>query len=344
MNETAIQILASGEFPLLAGVYQWGIDLIKIIQRIESPLLTGIMKAVTAMGTEYLYVPLLFVIFWCVDEKKGLRLGLILLVSVWANLSLKAFFGQPRPYTLDPSVGRAFEPSYGLPSGHAQMSVSFWVPLAVWGVKAGAKRGPLIIGGAACIILLIAFTRLYLGVHFPTDILAGWLCGGVIVGAYFLLEKRAVSFLAAAGTRPGKRVSALCVAAAALAMNAVYPADKSLSALLLGFGLGYVMMSASFPFAARGRIRGKKPRYPALALRCILGFAGTGLIYAGLTLILPGKTSLFAGSPYWGAASPYYELGRFIRYGVLGLWVAAGAPKVFLWAGLASAEPGDDTA
>jgi membrane-associated phospholipid phosphatase len=331
MNETVIQILAADELSLLAVLYQWGIAVIKIIQKIESPALTGIIKVITSMGTEYLYVPLVLIIFWCVDEKKGLRLGLLILVSGWINLSLKNLFKQPRPYTLDPSVGRAFEPSFGLPSGHAQMSLTFWIPMALWVGKPGKRGRPLIIGGAAFIILLIAFTRLYLGVHFPTDILAGWLLGGIVLTVYFLLEKHLGSFFRAAS----RRTMILCVAGAALLMNALYPGDKSLPALLLGFGLGYSIMRSSFPFAARGTINGKKPGPLVLALRCVLGFAGTAVIYLGLRLILPGGDSFFADLPSWGAASPYYELGRFIRYGVLGLWVSAGAPKVFLNLGLA---------
>jgi hypothetical protein len=59
------------------------------------------------------------------------------------------------------------------------------------------------------------------------------------------------------------------------------------------------------------------------------------VVYYVLYLILPGEASLFKDLPYWGAASPYYELGRFIRYGLIGLWAAAGAPWFFLRLGLA---------
>jgi hypothetical protein len=115
----------------------------------------------------------------------------------------------------------------------------------------------------------------------------------------------------------------------------------------LGFGLGYSIMLSSFPFAARGTINGNKPGPVRLALRCAVGFAGAALIYLGLRFILPGKDSLFADLPSWGAASPYYELGRFIHYSILGLWVSAGAPKVFLKLGLAgqtdAAGSGEDT-
>jgi hypothetical protein len=153
--------------------------------------------------------------------------------------------------------------------------------------------------------------------------------GGVVLTGYYFFEKRLGGFFA------GRRSRNLCVAAAALLMTTLYPADKNLPALLLGFGLGYSIMIDSFPFAARGMVNGKKPGPLFLALRCGLGFAGAAVIYLGLRLVFPGRDSLFAELPLWGAASPYYELGRFVRYGLLGLWTSAGAPRVFLNLGLA---------
>jgi membrane-associated phospholipid phosphatase len=292
------------------------------------------METITALGGVYFYLPLLFIIFWCVNEKKGFRLGLVFLVSVWINLFFKDFLKQPRPFNLDPSLGLAFEPSPGIPSGHAQMSLVFWVFMAVWVIRENPlrkRRRPLIMAGAAFIILLIAFTRLYLGVHFPTDILAGWVLGAVILGLYFLTEKKLSPLFARAGRRPGN----LCLALAAFLMTLLYTGERRLPAIFLGFGLGDSLMFSSFPFEAGGPGRTNIPRPLLLALRCILGFAGTAAVYLGLRLMLPGEDSLFAGFSQWGKASPYYELGSFIRYGLLGLWISAGAPRVFLKLGLA---------
>jgi membrane-associated phospholipid phosphatase len=333
MNEEIIWIMAGdADAPrYFDGVYQWGLDLIRIIQKIESPALTAVIKAFTSLGSAYFYFPLLLIIFWCIDEKKGLRLGLLLLVSTWVKLFLKDLLKQPRPFNLDPSVGLAFEPTYGIPSGHAQMSLVFWTLMAVWGKTLRERFKPFAAAGTACIILLIAFTRLYLGVHFPTDILAGWLLGGIILGLYFLTEKKFSALFLAAGRRPGN----LCLVAAAFLMTVLYTEDRRLPAMLLGFGLGYSLMLSSFPFKAGGAAGAKIPRPVLLGLRYVLGFAGVAAIYLGLGLVLPGEDSLFAASPQWGRYSPYSELGRFIRYGLLGLWMSAGAPGVFLSLGLA---------
>ena len=66
-----------------------------------------------------------------------------------------------------------------------------------------------------------------------------------------------------------------------------------------------------------------------MILRCVTGFAGMVVIYLVLRLILPGEGSHFSDIPIWGRSSPFGELGRFIRYGLVGFWASAGAPWLF---------------
>jgi membrane-associated phospholipid phosphatase len=329
-----LSITSADELPPIFALYRWGIDLIQGIQSIQSPGLTAFVRAFTALGTELLYIPVLLLLYWCVDEKKGARLGCFIILSVFANGVFKELFKQPRPFALEPSVGLAFEPSYGIPSGHAQLSLCFALPLAIWAAGSGQRRRrgvkAAIRLGAALFILGIAFTRLYLGVHFPTDILAGWLLGGAMLGLWFLLEPRAAPLLEAGGLRAALIAAALT----AIGMNALYPLDRSLGGLFLGFGGGYALMLKHFPFkAGAGAL-------PVRLLRYALGLAGGALIYQGLKLVLPGGDSLFSTLPSWGAGSPYYELGRFVRHGLLGLWASALAPRLFLGLRLAEGVPG----
>ncbi|MDR3333658.1 MAG: phosphatase PAP2 family protein [Treponema sp.] len=319
-----IGIGADEKWSWMAWVYQWGIDCIKGIQRIENPLLTELIKGITALGSEYFYIPVVLFMFWCIDERQGLRLGLLIILSSWVNGGCKELLRQPRPYSLDPSVGRAFEPSYGIPSGHAQLSLTFWA----W--VSGFWRERLW-SAAILIILVIGFTRLYLGLHFPTDLLAGWFLGGLILLLYYGFGKRIEARLAAGGTR----VRIWSVALVALIMNAS-GSGRIFGGLMLGFGMGYSLMLQHVPFSAQAMVRGKKPALPLLAARYALGITGAVLVYQGLKAIFPGEGSLFAEIPGWGANSPYYELGCFVRYGLAGCWVTLGAPWLFLRLGLAS--------
>ncbi|GHU58311.1 phosphatidic acid phosphatase [Spirochaetia bacterium] len=327
----SVIVLTAAEPSLLDAIYNWGLTLIRGIQTIESPGLTEVIQFITSLGTELFYIPAVLVIFWCVDEKKGMRLAMLILLSAWINGTFKALLKQPRPYNLDPSVGRAFEPSYGIPSGHAQGSLVFWAPVAAWLSRKTGKapanvterseglQAVAVWAVSVLIILLIGFTRLYLGVHFPTDLLAGWLLGGIILTLYFLFESPLAAFFRAGG----RRTMMIAAAAVAFLMNIIYPDDISLGGLFLGLGAGYALMLGSFPFSAGAPIKGRKPGPAVMALRLLIGFAGAALLYLGLKNLFPGETSV------------YYRLGRFIRYGLLSFWAAAGAPWVFLRLGLA---------
>jgi hypothetical protein len=198
----------------------------------------------------------------------------------------------------------------------------------------------LIWAGAILFILLIAFTRLYLGLHFPADLLGGWFLGALILGIFYVFSPYVTAWFKIRG----KRTQLICVAAATLIMNGLHPANTSLPAMFLGFGAGYSFMIHSFPFSARACIKDRAPGLGILALRYLLGMAGTLLIYQGLKLVLPGEGSLFSGYSWGGPVSPYYELGRFIRFGLLGLWVTAGAPRLFLNLGIAGSGIAEDPA
>ena len=337
-------MLPAESLSFLQWIYRWGIEVIKTIQVIEVPTLTVVIKFITEFGTEKFYMPAILIIFWWIDEKRGLKLGILIIISAWINSLMKDIFKQPRPYNLEPSLGLAYEPSYGIPSGHAQMSLCFWISMAAWRAeifaagmmtgKAGTKplaRRFLIWTSAILFILLIGFTRLYLGVHFPTDLFAGWILGGVILALCFLsgpsLEKFFVSM--------GMRTQNICIAVFALAMNGFLPGDRTLPALFLGFCLGYTIMKKYFPFFAQGTINGVKPGPKIIIPRCLIGILGAAIVYIALRLVFPGEGSFFK-HPLWGQYSPFYEIGRFIRYGLLGLWASAGAPYIFKRMGLSS--------
>ena len=337
MNENVIQMLPADTLGAMPEVYRWGIELIKLIQRAESPALTAIMRAISAIGSEIIFLPMILFIFWCIDEKRGFRLGALAIVSVWLNIFLKNFFRHPRPFFLDPSLGLVNESGFGFPSGHAQLSLTLLIPLAIWLSQAAAgeaqNKKKLIWAGAVLLISLIAFSRLYLGVHFPTDILAGFFLGGFILVFCFFTFPLLERFFAVTGVRSQN----ICAALLVLGMNSLYPPDRSLPALFLGFCIGYSMMKSRFPFTAvflskkEGGEKMGTEKHPIVIMffRCVIGFAGLAIIHLVLALFFPGAGSLFSEIPIWGRASPFSDLGNFARFILIGLWVTAGAPKVF---------------
>jgi hypothetical protein len=103
---------------------------------------------------------------------------------------LKLAFHLPRPYWIDRRVlALAAESSYGLPSGHAQDAV------AIWGFVAAQLRRPWAWAAALVLVLLISLSRVYLGVHFPTDVLGGWVSGGILLFAFVRWEQPVTAWL-----------------------------------------------------------------------------------------------------------------------------------------------------
>ena len=139
--------------------------------------LDGPMRLVTALGYYWVVFPLLAVAVLAF-YRKGWKLSAILLVvstsgSIVLTTVLKAIFERSRPELFDSGYTASF---YSFPSGHATIAVGFYGTLTL--LLAYRLRGCARWVVAACgvsLVLLIGFSRLYLGVHYPTDVLAGFL-------------------------------------------------------------------------------------------------------------------------------------------------------------------------
>jgi hypothetical protein len=286
------------------------------------------MKIVTWFGAVPSYLVLLSLIFWCIDEKKGVRLGVATMVSLWLNIILKFLLNQPRPFWegYDPSVGLIAESLNGFPSGHAQTSLVVWIVIASFGKK---KR---YYAAAAFLVFLISFSRVYLGVHFPTDIAGGWFLGGVVLAVYFIWGDT----LEAALVRGGIRTQLIVSAAAAFAMILCNPqsvrevkggieAQLMPGGLFLGMGAGCSLTAHYLHFRA-AEFFGRLPKPFILLARFILGMAGTALIF-----IVSGKVNSVLGADY-------LRMGIFFRFALVELWIYAGAVRVFQFFKLAERE------
>jgi membrane-associated phospholipid phosphatase len=295
-------------------IYRWGIDIIKAIQTIENPMLTAVILFVTNLGAGVLYVLMLLYIFWCVDDKAGMRLSVLTVFSVWANGFLKIMLKQPRPYNLDPSIGRAVESSYGIPSGHAQSALVFFMSIAFW------LKKPVFYVTAILVTLLMSFTRLYLGVHFPTDILAAWIAGCIILALYWFFAERIIAVLNVSSIRFRLIVSA----AISFIMLLLNQEALEMPGVFLGLGMGYTLMLRFFPFDVTKKKAGLSVTPVILIARYALGLACTGvLLFLGSNLIDTIDNH-----------SSYYRIIAFLFYAFIGAFVSAGVPWLFLKLGL----------
>lgn len=162
--------------------------------------LTTLMEGVTMLGSGRVLDPLAVIaVAWLLLRRRWGEAGLVALAVLGAEVltaGLKAGFERRRPFFGDPL---ATETSFSFPSGHATVSLACYGALAVVLVRAHPARRAAIGAGAVALIALIGFSRLYLGVHFLSDVLAGFSAGLVWL---------TLCVLAVLGPRPTGRRSA----------------------------------------------------------------------------------------------------------------------------------------
>ena len=322
-------------------ILDWGIDFIAGLQT-SAPWLEAPSRFFSFLGTEKFYLFLLPFLYWCVDVRLGLRIGVILSLSDSLNTFFKFLFHQPRPYWVSNKV-RVIQPevSYGLPSGHAQHAVT------VWGTTAARGKGWLRWLMVA-LIFLIGFSRIALAVHFPTDVLAGWLIGGVILWVFLKWEAVVIAwfnrFTLAQKIGLAFAASILLIIISLVGLAFVPPVDPSQwkadvarafslaldqAAIRLRATSGAVGVAGTFFGLVAGAIlifqRGgfdARGTWSKRTLRFVLGMIGVIILWLGLTTVLPRDASLVS------------QVLRYFRCALTGFWVAYIAPWMFIKLGL----------
>lgn len=166
------------------------ITLIKNLQMIRDPILDGIMIALNYVDTMPFYVLLILCVWFFYNQKQGIRMLYLLLISAFVNQECKELFAQPRPCQLYPELALLTARSFGFPSGAAQSMVVLFGFLSVM-LK---KRAFWIF--SIFFTLLISFSRVYLGLHFFSDIVGGWILGLFILTSYLCALPSIERFLA----------------------------------------------------------------------------------------------------------------------------------------------------
>ena len=171
--------------------------------------LDGPMRLVTTLGYYWVVLPLLVVVVF-VFYRRGWRLSATLLVvstvgSALLTAVLKMVFERARPELFDSGYAASF---YSFPSGHATVAVGFYGTLTMilaYRLR-GFARWAVVVCGVS-LVLLIGFSRLYLGVHYPTDVLAGFLAAPlwvICVGVVYVVWISVRGLRAAESRREGR--------------------------------------------------------------------------------------------------------------------------------------------
>jgi membrane-associated phospholipid phosphatase len=162
-----------------------GIEIILWLQGLRSPGLDMVMLSISALGSSYAYMVMLPLAYWLMDRRRGWLLALVFLLSMQVNGVLKEFTETLRPFQVDARIALVGPRplTYAFPSCHAQGG------LIMWGGLAAMRPSVLPATIYGSIIFLVGLTRLYLGVHSPLDVGAGWALGGLGLGVALLLFK-----------------------------------------------------------------------------------------------------------------------------------------------------------
>jgi hypothetical protein len=286
-------------------VMAWGIDFILRVQSMRTPGSDTFFRAVTQLGgMGHLWIVPALV--WSLSYRMGARVLLAMLVSAGINFGLKDLFSQPRPFELDPRIGPDRELGYGIPSGHAQHTAVEWALVAAW------VRQPWCTAAAGVLIFLIGFSRVYLGVHFPSDVIAGWGMAAVLVWMQLRHGAALESTLAGMGTL---RQIALA---------------GSVSAL---FVLIYILLPKTTWLIGTGGLFFGAASGVALCSRWLRAPEG-GAWWQRLLRYALGMVPLLLWLRLAGGWVPEVHDGTYfaiiyLNCAVAGLWITAGAPAAF---------------
>jgi membrane-associated phospholipid phosphatase len=291
-----------GQF--LESLIPWGTAAIQAVQTIHSPVLDALFVAISFLGNVEGYLLLLPLIYWCLDARLGRRLAIVVFFSLTTNFLAKIVYSLPRP---DPAQVRAVleETSPSFPSGHAQGT------LVLGGYLIQAWHSRLFRLVALVMIVLVGFSRVYVGVHFPQDIVGGWVIGLIILGLYLWLEPD-VTALLRGWPLWGQLIPAIIIPLGLFALKPVNEFVPS-AAGMLGFSLGLVIEQHFLKFKTDGA-------WPQRALR-----------YLGIVLVV----ALWAGSRL---VFPPGVLFRFIRYALTAFTAAYVVPLILVRLGWAAQE------
>lgn len=274
--------------------------IIRFLQSFASPFWDGFFEAATMLGEEYFYLFALALVFWCVDKRYGYKLSLALLFSGVVNGVVKSIVRAPRPIGTEGIRSLRVETATGssFPSGHTQNVTTFFVSV----MKKLRRPWMYLTGGL--LILLVAISRLYLGVHWPRDVLGGMAFGAASVFvADFAFERfERLKW----GRLPWLNLTLLVptIAAAYVWRDA---ADLvKVAGTFCGFLMGFSFETVFVRFSA------KAPLWKQAA-KFALGIVVTLALKEGLKRLFPQEAA--------------FDL---LRYAVIGVWITVGAPLSFI--------------
>ncbi len=283
------------------------LEIIKWIQQMRFSFLDQLMELLTQLGDQLVFIAVALVIYWFFNKRIAFKLVFVFISSAVVNELLKGVFLRPRPFIEDPSVGVGeLTHGYAFPSGHAQNTGVISTIL----YKNYGKSSKWLKWVLLAALIIVPFTRLYLGQHYLTDVLAG-LAIGILLA---LSVAKVVDMMGDKEHFYGLLVTVpLIVIVMSISMfNQPYEEIKNLFVAtggLSGFMIGYVIDKLYISYDAH-------PKGLKVLYRTLVGLVIVGAFYLGLSVLF----DLIAEN------NVYLD---FLRYALIGLSGTALSMYVF---------------
>ncbi len=286
------------------------VNFILWLQQFSNEILDKFFVTITMMGNPEYYMIIIPLLYWCFSKKKTFRFAMFFLISAYTNSVIKEFVGRSRPPADKVRVlyGESTGGSASFPSGHAQGTASLWFYAASYFKKKWVTILSIII------VFLVSLSRIYLGVHYPIDIIAGIALAGIMLVIYNLLYDPIAGFLEALPF--GIRIIITFLLIPLLLWLPSHDKGMVLG-LALGLILGYQLQERYLHFDEKGS-------FIKQIIKFIIGIIGLFGFKEGLKI-------LFASI---GTIEMSILLEDAIRYTIIGLWITYGAPWIFIKLGL----------
>lgn len=281
------------------------------LQNIANPVLDFLANAVTFLGEEVPLILIILFVYWCVDKKKGFAIFSNLITAQIAMNVIKAIVRMPRPFMVHPEITNkrvTTATGYSFPSGHTTGAAAFYPTLGI----AFKKRSLFII--ALVVAALVGLSRNYLGVHWPLDVLVGYMLGLTIACTLYAVfeklydnEEQCIKVSLIIGCITGGIAALLVVLiTSGVAVELAFKDTlKNLSICAGGFiGVFIERKKINFEIA-----KGWKNKI----LTLLLGVVGVLILMEPLKLLFPGNL---------------YYLGCLVRYGAIGIWATGIYPSL----------------
>jgi membrane-associated phospholipid phosphatase len=274
-------------------------DFVHWLQSSANPTLDSFWGFFSDLNAGDIGLLIVAVYFWCVDTRVGWLFGNVVALGVFSNEAIKSVVQEARPSPSEVRVIREdTAPGSSFPSGHTQFATIFW------GYLGWLLKRPAVWVLCAAMIVLTGLSRLYMGLHWPWDVL-----GAIAIGAAFLVGAIWISqrWLYSGGTfNQAARVALVVIPVIAFGL-VPNKTIATAAGVALGMNIAYLWILprhiGQFPVRAGTNMQ---------IVKVVIGIAGVMILRIALKALFPDVPA-----------------ADFVRYSIIGLWVGWLAPFVF---------------